>query len=144
MSKENKLKYRLWVEQNHMCPYNQKKITCHQLFTSAVEVDHILPYQRSADDSYMNKVVCMASANQEKGNKTPHEWLGRDSQRFDEIKQYVAKNFPRAKQQRFFAKDMEALTALSTGSSPIRPILPGKFRPIWVKNAHVLASPGFR
>ena len=40
------------------------------------EVDHILPYSRSLDNSYMNKVLVKYTENQAKGNKTPYEYFG--------------------------------------------------------------------
>ena len=39
------------------------------------EIDHILPYSRSADDLKSNKVLVLAKSNQEKGNRTPYEWM---------------------------------------------------------------------
>jgi CRISPR-associated endonuclease Csn1 len=42
----------------------------------ACEVDHILPYSRSFDDSTNNKVLVLASENRNKGNRTPFEYFG--------------------------------------------------------------------
>jgi CRISPR-associated endonuclease Csn1 len=39
------------------------------------QVDHILPWSRFGDDSYSNKVLCTARANQEKKGQTPFEWI---------------------------------------------------------------------
>lgn len=39
------------------------------------EIDHVLPYSRSADDLKSNKVLVLAKSNQEKGNRTPYEWM---------------------------------------------------------------------
>jgi CRISPR-associated endonuclease Csn1 len=50
----------------------------------ATQIDHIIPYSRSWNDSYMNKILCHTSCNQEKGNKTPYEWLG-GTRRWDGI-----------------------------------------------------------
>ncbi len=36
-----------------------------------LKIDHIYPYSRSFDDSYMNKVLVFTKQNQEKLNKTP-------------------------------------------------------------------------
>jgi CRISPR-associated endonuclease Csn1 len=52
-----------------------RKISVAQLFSGEVDVDHILPYSRSLDDSMANKVVCFRDENRLKGNQTPHEWL---------------------------------------------------------------------
>lgn len=74
------LKFRLWEEQNGHCIYSGKYINPHTLCDPyATEVDHILPYSRSLDDSLNNKVLCLTKENQDKGNKTPYEYMGEDS-----------------------------------------------------------------
>ena len=40
-----------------------------------VEIDHILPFSRSCDDSKSNKVLCLSKSNQDKSGKTPFEWI---------------------------------------------------------------------
>lgn len=40
-----------------------------------VEIDHILPFSRSCDDSKSNKVLCLSKSNQDKAGKTPFEWI---------------------------------------------------------------------
>jgi CRISPR-associated endonuclease Csn1 len=40
-----------------------------------VQVDHILPWSRSGDDSFVNKTLCFAAANQNKRGDTPYEWF---------------------------------------------------------------------
>jgi CRISPR-associated endonuclease Csn1 len=67
--------YRLWKEQGERCAYTGKSISILQLLGGEIDMDHILPYSRSADNSLGNKVVCFRSANHEKGNRTPYEWL---------------------------------------------------------------------
>ncbi|WP_324171405.1 type II CRISPR RNA-guided endonuclease Cas9 [Sulfurimonas sp.] len=76
------LKFRLWEEQNGYCIYSGDYINPHMLADSyATEVDHILPYSRSLDDSLNNKVLCFTKENQDKGNKTPYEYI--DSDKWD-------------------------------------------------------------
>ena len=68
-----------------------------------MEIDHILPYSRTLDDSYMNKVVCLTRENREKGNDTPYEkWHG-NAERFAEILQRVTamKEMPWNKRRKF-------------------------------------------
>jgi CRISPR-associated endonuclease Csn1 len=78
----------LWKEQQERCFYSGRTISLAQLLSDAVEVDHILPYSRSLDDSLMNKVVCFQDENAAKGNRTPHEWLfEQDHQKYEEILQ---------------------------------------------------------
>ncbi|MDH5723486.1 MAG: type II CRISPR RNA-guided endonuclease Cas9 [Alphaproteobacteria bacterium] len=74
---EDILKYRLLQEQQHFCFYCGSKITPEQFQDgTAVQIDHIIPYSRSWNNSYMNKTLCHSDCNQEKGNRTPYEWLG--------------------------------------------------------------------
>ena len=47
-----------------------------------MQVDHILPWSRSGDDSFVNKTLCFAAANQEKRGRTPFEWFGQDGERW--------------------------------------------------------------
>ncbi len=43
-----------------------------------VQVDHILPWSRFGDDSFMNRALCTARANQQKKGRTPFEWFKAD------------------------------------------------------------------
>ena len=73
------LKFRLWQEQDGCCAYSGTYIRPDVLMDPyATEVDHILPYSRSLDDSLNNKALCLTKQNQDKGNKTPFEYLGGD------------------------------------------------------------------
>ena len=73
------LKFRLWEEQKHHCIYSGLYISPDILCDPfATEVDHILPYSRSLDDSLNNKVICLTKENQDKGSKTPFEYMGSD------------------------------------------------------------------
>lgn len=70
------LKFRLWKEQKGFCPYSgQYMEPCRLLNTGYVDIDHILPYSRTMDDSMNNKVLCLARENRQKGNKTPWEYI---------------------------------------------------------------------
>ena len=75
------LKFRLWKEQNNECIYSGEKIRPEHLMDDlATQVDHILPYSRSLDDSLNNRVLCFTKENQDKGNKTPFEYFGADKE----------------------------------------------------------------
>lgn len=75
------LKFRLWEEQNKECIYSGEYINPNILADPfATEVDHILPYSRSLDDSLNNKVLCLTKQNQDKGSKTPFEYFGADKE----------------------------------------------------------------
>ncbi len=75
----NMLRLRLWEELNpedaldRRCPFTGKPIPMSQLFSKQVQVEHLIPWQDSWDDSPTNKVVCFTSANQAKGKNTPYQ-----------------------------------------------------------------------
>ncbi|WP_217587307.1 type II CRISPR RNA-guided endonuclease Cas9 [Lentibacillus saliphilus] len=84
------LKFKLWEEQKGRCAYSNNFISVDQLFEAGyAEVDHIIPYSRSFDDSTANKVLVLAEENQNKGQKTPYEWFGSDAQKWDAYTTYV-------------------------------------------------------
>lgn len=71
------VKFRLWEEQGGVCLYSRDKIDINDLFSSngGYDVDHILPYSITFDDSYRNKVLVKAAENRQKGNRTPYEYI---------------------------------------------------------------------
>lgn len=75
-------KMQLWYElnprdvTNRCCPYTGEQLSISRLLSSEVEIEHILPYSRTLDDSLNNKTVCMSRANRIKGNDTPFEAFG--------------------------------------------------------------------
>ena len=69
------LKYRLWLEQKYCSPYTGKPISLSKLFTSAYQIEHIIPQSRYFDDSFTNKVICEAEVNQLKSNMLGYEFI---------------------------------------------------------------------
>ncbi|MDD2965351.1 MAG: type II CRISPR RNA-guided endonuclease Cas9 [Bacteroidales bacterium] len=69
------LKYQLWTQQRKRCIYSGKTIQDADLFSGAVDVDHIIPRQRYFDDSQNNKVLAFKSENLAKSNKTAFEYM---------------------------------------------------------------------
>ena len=69
----------LWTELNphdaadRRCPYTGEQISLRRLFSPEVEIEHILPFSRTLDDSLNNKTVSLVRANRIKGNRTPWE-----------------------------------------------------------------------
>jgi CRISPR-associated endonuclease Csn1 len=104
-SKDDVVKYKLWQDQKGCCAYSGEYIDPSRLFSSDSEVDHILPYSRSYDDSYMNKVLAFTKYNREKGNKYPYEkWGATDNWLHLEA---IAQNFPFQKRCNFLLKNFE-------------------------------------
>lgn len=66
----------LWEElssdvANRRCPYSGAQISAQMVLSPQVEVEHILPFSRTLDDSLNNKTLCLRQANRIKGNRTP-------------------------------------------------------------------------
>lgn len=75
-SQDDILKFRLWRDQDGICMYTGQEIEPAQLLDrNAFQVDHILPFSRTFDNSYTNKILVTTQSNQEKKNRTPYEWL---------------------------------------------------------------------
>jgi CRISPR-associated endonuclease Csn1 len=106
-------RYLLWKEQGENCVYSDRHIGIAQLLGGEVDIDHILPYPRSLDDSLMNKVVCFRSENSQgvnpsaKGDRTPHEWLAAFApQKYERVLQR-ARDLPYPKLKRFYQESVE-------------------------------------
>ena len=87
------------------CPYTGKPISVTMLFDGSCDVDHILPYSRTLDDSFANRTLCLREANREKTNKTPWEVWG-ETPKWDNIAANL-KNLPKNKRWRFAPGAME-------------------------------------
>ena len=78
----NRLRYKLWEEQKDandgtaLCPFSGEVINIEKLFTDAVDIEHILPFSQTLDDSPANKVVTTREASRKKGNRSPFEAFG--------------------------------------------------------------------
>ncbi len=89
---DNRMKYKLWQDlanepTQRCCPYTGKAISMEELFSNRVEIEHIIPFSRSFDNSRNNKTVCFSESNRYKGNKTPFEAFANSSNGYnwDEI-----------------------------------------------------------
>ena len=107
ISYQDRLKYRLWEESGRKCAYSGEIIGMTKLFTHETEVDHILPYKRTLDNSYTNKVICLSKENKEKGNRTPWEAFANTS-KWDIILE-ISKDFPTPKRKRILTKDLDEI-----------------------------------
>lgn len=102
-------KMRLWTELNpadpadRRCPYTGEPIGLRRLFSEEVEIEHILPFSRTLDDSLNNKTVALRRANRDKGNRTPYEAFGSAAHNGYDYAAILerAKAMPREKAKRF-------------------------------------------
>jgi len=71
------VKLKLWKnDQDGICPYCLEPLKRELLFENGcAEVDHIIPYSISFNDTYSNKVVVHARCNQQKGDQLPMQYL---------------------------------------------------------------------
>lgn len=85
------VRYKLWKEQGCKCAYSGKSIDEVRLFDEGyTEIDHIVPFSRSFDDSYANKVLVLTAENREKLNQLPYEAFGHDENRWQAFENLVA------------------------------------------------------
>lgn len=74
-SKSDIIRYKAWLEQKYRSPYTGKTIPLGKLFTSAYQIEHIIPQSRYFDDSFSNKVMCEAEVNQLKDRQLGYEFI---------------------------------------------------------------------
>lgn len=75
-SEDELLKYRLWEEQQHVCPYTGRQIRISDFIgvNPGFDIEHTLPRAKGGDDSQMNKTLCENRFNREtKRAKLPAE-----------------------------------------------------------------------
>ncbi len=104
----------LWEElsfdvADRRCPYSGVQLSKSMVLSEQVEIEHILPFSRTLDDSLNNKTVAMRQANRVKRNRTPweaREDFGAQGWHFDEIL-LRAELMPRSKRFRFAADGYE-------------------------------------
>lgn len=94
------VKYKLWKEQKQTCAYSLKPIPAEILFKpNSVQVDHIIPYSQSFDDSYNNKVLVLTEENQHKGNTLPLIYMGINTPKAEAFKIWVHQNIMNKKKK---------------------------------------------
>ena len=104
---EDILKHRLWKEQQGYCPYSGVYISPEELTNpTATQIDHIIPYSRSWNDSYMNKILCLTSENQNKRNDTPREYFARTGRDITML-EVIANKLPRKKAENLLVENFD-------------------------------------
>lgn len=69
------------------------------------EIDHIIPYSVSFDDSYTNKVLVSAKANREKRDRIPMEVFGNDPEKRRQFENRVNTNITNLRKKRNLLKE---------------------------------------
>ena len=84
------VKFKLFKEQDGICLYSGKSLNIARLFEPGyVDIDHIIPYSISFDNSYNNKVLVLSSENRQKGNRIPYAYFGQNSDRWEKYETLV-------------------------------------------------------
>lgn len=105
-------KLRLYEEQDGKCAYSLNALDLQRLDEIGyVEIDHALPYSRSFDNGFNNKVLVLTAENRNKGNQTPYEYLGgaHNDPRWHQFEIAVRSNkkYRQAKRDRLLRKDFD-------------------------------------
>lgn len=119
-SPDDLIKIRLWKElaeaptsdgPGGMCRvdiYTGKTISLAQCVSDEVEVEHILPFSRTYDNTMANKTVTFRYVNREKGDLTPAEYLMRKGgSAYEDALQRADKQLRAAKRWRFQTDAMD-------------------------------------
>ena len=76
LSRNQKIRIKLWEEQDRIDIYDGQEITIEDVKNNKnLNLDHIIPYSISMDDSLSNRVLSKSKNNKEKTNLSPYNWL---------------------------------------------------------------------
>lgn len=106
----NILKFKLYDELKDkfgqaVNPYNpEETFSIDHLINGYLEIEHIIPYSISLNDSYANKTLADRETNSNKGNKTPYQYLQGMPERWKLVKDNIFDILPSYKARRFLSK----------------------------------------
>lgn len=107
-SRDNIHKYLLYKELETengiaICPYTGKTIGISDILGDGnkFQVEHIIPYSISLDDSLKNKTLCESIENNNKGNLTPYQFYKNNLVRWEEVRERAYKLLPYEKAKLF-------------------------------------------
>lgn len=86
------LRYRLYeeIERNSGHEfYRNQYIAREQLFSSEIDIEHIIPKARLFDDSFANKTLAYKQDNRQKSDRTAFDYISQDYS--EELEQYIAR-----------------------------------------------------
>jgi CRISPR-associated endonuclease Csn1 len=116
LSPEDHRRLRLLEEQRFgtacVCPYTGQPISFTMALSSQTEIEHILPFKKTRDDSMANKVLCLTVVNRVKRDQPPavafqeNRMAGIYPCNYDEIL-LRASSLPENKRWRFYPDAME-------------------------------------
>ena len=107
------LKVRLAEECNWECPYTGRSIAIEALVGkhAQFDIEHIIPFSRSLDNSFLNKTLCYHEENRSvKQNQTPYEAYSGDEKKWQEVLARVRRfrgSAAHAKLRKFQQKELD-------------------------------------
>ena len=118
--KDDVQKYKIWkrLGKEPRCPFSGTLISIEDLLNGQkFQIEHLLPFSRTFDNSLDNKVIATIEANKYKGNRTPFEAFGesKDGYKWSEIKKRASKLSPEQR-WRF---DADAMQRFEENHGPI-------------------------
>ncbi len=80
-------KYLLWEECKRQCPYTGQYISAEALFSqnSRFDIEHIIPFNKSFDNSFLNKTLGESEENRRKGDRTPWQAYSGNPEKYEQI-----------------------------------------------------------
>jgi CRISPR-associated endonuclease Csn1 len=87
VTKNDLIRYKLWLETDGISIYTGKPIKASKLFSKEYDIEHIIPKARLFDDSFSNKTICERQLNIDKANITAFSFL-QDKFSSKEFEQY--------------------------------------------------------
>ncbi len=125
-SEQDIIKYKIWESMNadpckRVCPYSGKQICICELLGAEMEIDHILPFSRTFDDSINNKIICFREANRIKSGRTPYEAFGHNNSPYDWDK--ILQNIANLNEERKWKFMPDAMEKFEKNGGPIARLL---------------------
>ena len=94
----NLLKYELWEECKHTCPFSGNEIPLEMLFTDYLQIVYIHPWSRALNDNSYNKTLCFSAIASKLNDRTPYEYFSDEApEAWEEVKDRVARLFSNTK-----------------------------------------------
>jgi CRISPR-associated endonuclease Csn1 len=138
-------KYKLYLECGRISPYTGNVINLEKLFSPDIEIEHIIPYSKFPDDSFMNKTLSERTFNQEKGNRTAMMYFKDFPDKAIAFKERI-KFFNEGKQERFMMEAVpdDFLNSQLTNNAYIarqaRKVLKKICRDVYITNGQVTSQ----
>jgi CRISPR-associated endonuclease Csn1 len=107
VKRKDREKHALWLECNRICPYSGEIIPLSKLFRPDIEIEHIIPYSKSLDDSYTNKTITFAGENKAKADQTAYDYMkSKGDGNFAAFKSRI-KSFSKEKKEQFLLEKID-------------------------------------